>query len=171
MVYHKGTCDPTNIFLHMRKISCLMPIWNNTFQNRNQETRTSSFTQMRGPPYPPWRRHSKRGNPNSTLLSIHVNSWDHRLAMKSKGILPRMKQWYFWSISQVDKNKPFLFGCCPLVCWLRPVTICLWFPQFSGRKARYLFWSSMYPLVRLSSGVFDVSLLEERRFCPSQWRI
>ena len=44
----------------------------------------SASSQVRGPWYHPWRRHSKGGNYNSMLLNIHVNRWNHRLAIQAK---------------------------------------------------------------------------------------
>ena len=47
------------------------------------------------PQYHPWWRHYKRGNFKSIPLYVHVNSWNHMVAMQSKTILLRMKLGYF----------------------------------------------------------------------------
>ena len=103
------------------------------------------------------------------LLNIHVNSRNHRLAIQRIGILQTMKLDISDGISQVDNHKPCFLGCWLLMWWLGPLPACLWCPQLTGSKGGSSLWSSVSPLLRVSSGQFEVYLLVERGLWPPNW--
>lgn len=95
----------------------------------------SALKQMWSPQCHTWRRHTKGGNYNSTILIIHTHSWNHRLSIQSKRILTEIDTKIIQvEFSQVDKHKPWLFGFWLLVWLLRTPPACLLCPQFSGRE-------------------------------------
>ena len=149
MVYLKGSSEPTTgLFLEVKKDSCIMPIWNTSFQSPNNETRPICLQPSVWPSIFPQKTFKRE-----KLKLNHVNSWNHRLAIQSKGTLTENETGIFLvDFSQVEKHKPCLFGCWLLVCWLGPLPAYLWCPQLSGREELSLFWSFMSPVVRASIG-------------------
>ena len=100
MVYQIGTVSwPPQVFSYMwEKTRALWPFETPHSRAKTMKPGPSSLNKMQGPQYQPWRWYPKRGNYNSMLLKMLVNSWNHRLDLQSKGILLRMKPEYFWWI-------------------------------------------------------------------------
>ena len=96
----KGRVSQTpQFFSYMRKkYSCIMPIESPHSRAQTMKLGPSVFNQVWGPRYHPWGKYSKGGNEYSMLQNIYVNSWNHRPAIHSKGILLRMELGYFWLI-------------------------------------------------------------------------
>lgn len=118
MVYLKETSErnTSSLFLHVKKDSCLMLIWNNTFQSTNHETRPLCLLPSVRPLISHLEKHLKGGNDKSMLLNIHVNGWNHMLAIYTKEFT-RMKLGYgWWIFLQFDKHKPFFFLVAVCYC-------------------------------------------------------
>ena len=123
----------SSFFLHVKKASCLMPVWNTSFQSPNHETRPHCLQPSVRRSISPLKRTFQRGTYNSTLLNIHVNSWNHSLAIQSKGILLRMKLGYFWCISTGWQGQ-VLYLCIAVVSVVTRTTASLFVVSTIVRK-------------------------------------
>ena len=155
MVYLKGISEQTT--------SCFFPTCEKTRANcpfvklnsRAQTTETcpTAFNQVWGPRHHPWKRHSKGGNYNSSLLNIHIITWNHKIANQKRIFAKNEAGIFLVDISQMEIHKLCLFGCWLLLWWLGALPAGLWYPKLSGRKGVSLFWPSMSPVVRASIGL------------------
>ena len=125
----------SSFFLHVKKDSCLMPVWNTSFQSPNHETRPHCLQPSVRRSISPLKRTFQRGTYNSTLLNIHVNSWNHSLAIQSKGILLRMKLGYFWCISTGWQGQ-VLYLCIAVVSVVTRATASLFVVSTIVRNGR-----------------------------------
>ena len=174
MVYRKGTSDPTSssIFPHVKKDSCLMPVWNISFQSPNHEIRPLYLQPSVRPSISPLKETFKRGK-----LKLHTSEYtcqwlkSHASHPKQRNFIDNEAGIFLVDFSQVDKHKPSFFGCGLSVWWLGLLLTILWCPELLGWEKVSLYLSCINPVVRGTSGGLEVSLFEERGLQPLQLMI